>query len=648
MIQKIKSFLKGSGPSVNWIFGKSTDDTLFRWNKTKGLSLYEVSIYANSAINKRADKVGESEFKLYKGEKVIENDWTELIRRPNEYHTGTQFWKLYQKYKDLFGEAYIYKEPVDTIFNKNKPPKSLQLLRPDLVEKLYNSDETEILGYKYSPTSGKSITYQPDEIIYSFNPDPRYPLRGESLLRSGLRALEVEIQANEYQAKSIKSGGSIDTVIKVKDAASPEQIQEMREGYRKMRDESWSNGTPNEPLFAGGDMDVLRLSLSPSELNYIESKKMTLDDVSILTNTPRDILGLTSGSTYANADAAIRIFLKETIKPLVDELADLLNWHLIPDEFELEAIDPTPENKEQKRLDLETADKVHALTTNEKREELGLDPVPNGDDIYIPINLVPLNRPEPRQESVKTKILKDPERRRQFQQAYEKKLERRKDAVAKAINEFFKDQAERVTGYMEKSLKSKSILSDSFNMGLEIRLAKATVVPVIRELFQEQGQEHLTFLGSDDNFNYTSTMESSLDKRADIFAESINQTTFNQLQRQFKESIELGEDRNLLVERIRNTYDDISEGRAEVIARTETHYALQFATLEASKQNGNEIKIWVHAPGVLGGVRDNHVAMDGKEIPINQDFVLPSGATGSAPGMTGDPAEDVNCMCSMV
>lgn len=642
MFDKVKSLFKAND-SIQWVFGRKAGETKFNWNDNQALNLYEISLYANRAINKRADKIGEVEFVLKRGETEVENEWTELLRRPNEHHTGDQFWKLYQKYKDIFGRAYIYKEKADSVFKKNARPKGLHLLRPDLVENIYNSDETEIIAFDYSPTNGKTIRYTPDEVIYSFNPDPRYPLRGESLIRSGLRAMEIEVQANEYQAKSIKSGGNIDTVIKVKDALNAEQTKELREEYRKLKDEMWSEGTPDEPMFVGGDMDVLRLSLSPAELNYIESKKMTLDDISMLTNVPKDILGLTSGSTFANADASIRIFLRETIKPLTLELADILNWRLIPDEFELTVIDPTPEDKDEKRKDLETADKIHALTINEKRVALGLEAIgKEGDEIYIPINLVSLRQEKQVPEEKKLKTFNE-NQRRAFGEAYHKKLDRKKLILKKTVKDFFKDQEERLTSTLKKSYQSKNLMSETFNLTLEINLAKNALLPVIKDLFIEQGQEHLTFLGSTEKFNYTIAMDTALNKRADLFAQSINQTTFKQLQNAFNESTSLGESRGDLVNRIVDVYGDISLGRVEFIARTETHYALQEATLEANKIAGHKVKMWVWVAGVKGGVRDEHLAIDGEEKPVNDTF-----STGQSHPADGDPSLTINCQCTII
>lgn len=644
MFKTIKNYLK-KDLSVQWFFRKDGDYS-FNWAKNKGLNFYEISLYLNRAINKRAEKVAETEFILkdLKGNEV-QNEWSELLRNPNNYHTGDQFLKLWQKYKDIYGEVYVYKEPSSEVFRKNAVPNALYLLRPDLVEKLFNADETEIIGYRYSPTSGKSITYVSDEIIYDYNPDPRRPLYGESLVRSGLRSLEIETQASEYQAKSIKYGGNIDTIIKFKDALNKEQIGELREGWRNLKNELWENGTPNEPMFAGGDMDILRLNLSPQELNYIESKKLAINDIVALTGVPLALMGITSGETFSNADVSIRIFLREQIKPLISQIVDVLNWRLIPDQFELSYIDPTPEDREQKRLDIATASQVYALTTNEKREMLGLEPIKGGDELLIPFNLTTLTaKPIENQVKKKTNPLKDEKTRRAYGEAYVKNLENSHLIIKRWLKDYFTDQEKRLTGYIGKAIKSKSLIDDGFNLDLEIRLAKSGILPIIKDLFIKSGQEQMLFLEGGD-FNYTSIMETTLSLRAELFARSINETTFNKLKNEFIAYTENQETKADLIKRIRDYYDDTKKGRAEMIARTETHTALQSGIDEASKQYGLEMKIWVWGPGIQGGIRDEHLSMDGEEVPINSAF---SNGLEYPGDPSGDAGETINCQCTRV
>ena len=169
---------------------KSLDSVNFgRTSQTDFLNYNEISMYVNRAIEIRAEKVGCVEFGLKKGDKSVDNDKIlDLINRPNAFHTGKQFWKLYQKYMDLTGNAFIFVEKPNELFASKTVPTALHLLRPDLVKIIFNKEGTEILGYEYN-YDGKTTRYKADQILYSFNPDPKSPLQGMSLLRAGIRAI---------------------------------------------------------------------------------------------------------------------------------------------------------------------------------------------------------------------------------------------------------------------------------------------------------------------------------------------------------------------------------------------------------------------------------------------------------------------------
>src|SRR6056297_1155500 len=78
------------------------------WKKAKYLTAYETSSYVNACVRKRAEKVGQIEFQLFKGDKEIpENKWIKLLNHPNSLMSKSEFFELYQIYKDLTGDAYI-------------------------------------------------------------------------------------------------------------------------------------------------------------------------------------------------------------------------------------------------------------------------------------------------------------------------------------------------------------------------------------------------------------------------------------------------------------------------------------------------------------------------------------------------------------
>jgi HK97 family phage portal protein len=635
------------------------------WSKRDYLNANEISLYTNRAITKRAEKVSEVKFTLVnrKTKAVIEdNPLLTLLNKPNDLLTGLQFWGLYQKYRDLTGAAYIWMEPGSEIFNPAKV-SALHLLRSDCVSLVYGP-EGEIAAFKYASPNGKSTDFPAEQIIYLHTPDPLRPTEGTSLLKAGRMAIDTEVQLSKYHANVIRNGGNVGNVMKFKTPnLTKAQVTELKQQYDLQYAEAKNSG---KPMFLAGDADIVNLGLSPVELSYLESKRLTLDDICIMTGVPKAVLAVSTGETFSNADASVGIFLRETINPQLTDLVTILDWRFIPEEYDLGFKDPTPENVELKLKRIETGFKNSYMTINEAREFENLPPVPDGDEILIPINMIPLsdagkqavlqpvdpNSPNPadqRLPSDKGAVkgphpLKDAFIRERYGKLMVKRMDRQEGRVLSAIQEYFNGQRRRVIENIEgaRTFRRKDILDEAFNHELELRLAKGALLPLLKDILKRAGVDAAEFGGASRPFHLSSRVESSLDMRANIFANQITETTFDDLKSAFADSLAAGESRQQLVGRIRSVYDGYSEGRAYTIARTETHNAVQTGTMEGYKQAGLETKIWVAVGDEK--TRDSHLAVDGEEVPLDQMF-----SNGLAyPGdPSGAPEEVINCRCSI-
>ena len=101
-----------------------------------------------------------------------------------------------------------------------------------------------------------------------------------------------------------------------------------------------------------------------------------------------------------------------------------------------------------------------------------------------------------------------------------------------------------------------------------------------------------------------------------------------------------------IFERMTGTF---SRYRSATIARTETHSASSFANHEvnASLNIPNQIKRWVSAND--DRTRAHHRAMNGTEVPLYEDFIVPYKGFDYRMSYTGDPkggvANVINCRC---
>ena len=89
--------------------------------------------------------------------------------------------------------------------------------------------------------------------------------------------------------------------------------------------------------------------------------------------------------------------------------------------------------------------------------------------------------------------------------------------------------------------------------------------------------------------------------------------------------------------------------RAATIARTETHSAASYANHEINKSLNipSQVKRWVSVAD--GRTRSHHAQMNGTEVPLDEDFIVPYRGVQYRMGYTGDPrggaGNTINCRC---
>jgi len=211
----------------------------------------------------------------------------------------------------------------------------------------------------------------------------------------------------------------------------------------------------------------------------------------------------------------------------------------------------------------------------------------------------------------------------------------------KKLTAYLKRQEEKVVDSLaEGKIFKKDLIDETFNLEIEAKIAEEELKPLLHEFADKSGAEAMEFAGSNYQFSLSSEIVSNLDKRAELFALSINKTTFEKLKSELRISIEQGESRQEMVSRIRETYGDISKGRANTIARTETGSAMTTGTFEGYKQAKVESKVWTAV--MDGSTRDSHAWLDGEKVPLNQPF---SNGLAYPRDPRGRASEVVNCRC---
>lgn len=635
IFNKIKGILTKSAGEVGLIQSANLRGENKNWTDSQFLQQAEISLYTNKALNKRAEKVSDIEFLVVnkKGEEIITQEsknLLELLENPNREQTKNEFFALYQKYKDTTGSVYIYLSSGDGTLSGTGKVKEMFLLRPDLVERKFD-ENGNVVKYIFNKPNGGQNDYNPDEIIASYYFDPLNPLKGASLLRAGSKAISTENQLSDYQENILRNGGRIDGIMSFdSDNLTKVQIEDAKKSWVEQYADAKRVGNP---LFMGGKAKFQSLMTTPTELAYLESKGMTLNDICILTEVPKIMLATVDGVKFDNAQESRRMFLGDVIAPLQRNLVKKLSSSLkLTKGLIIGYKDPTPENIEVKLKINDNGMKNFYITQNEARANIGLGPMKGGDEILLPFGM---SKAEPETEDQKKKIkalnYKNPLEDKSLRKSYGKlKVAREKEnekIFIKYLDRFFKAQSERLINNIQpansKVFRKKSLLDETFNINQEIKLTATEFLPLLTKFLQDAGSDTYTVLGNERyKFILSAEIASWLDKKANVFAEQITNTTFERLKEEFTESLELQETRPQLIKRIQASYLDggavITKGRANLIARTEVGGAMTKGTFEAYNQAEVPNKIWVTVGDK--NVRHSHAEQDGQKKALNDPF----------------------------
>ena len=136
----------------------------------------------------------------------------------------------------------------------------------------------------------------------------------------------------------------------------------------------------------------------------------------------------------------------------------------------------------------------------------------------------------------------------------------------------------------------------------------------------------------------------------DLAAFEITQTTAKNIQGIIEQGLLAGASVDQIAIGISNSAG-FGIGRSRMIARTESTKAVNLATNQSYQTAANEgIKIqkeWLSSRD--DKVRETHRELDRQVVGVNEDFTVPStGEKGSSPGAFQNPAESINCRCTII
>jgi HK97 family phage portal protein len=619
-------------------------------------------VYA--CVNAKARNVAQVPFRIYrKGSDVpIEQGRAfDLFESPNPYMSKFELWESIVVNLDLSGEWHLVKDPD----MQDGLPVALWSYPSKSYKPKFRDGQWVAWELDKGDGNGPQVVLR-DQIIFDRYYSPYSQIRGLSPLDAIRLSLESDFSASVYNRNFFGNDAAPRAVYTTEQNLNPSQVEQLTQQLIKKR--QGAEHAHTSQLLWGG-LDVKQLGLSQKDMEFLEQRKFTREEVCMIYKVPKSEISLFEDVNYATALSADRAFWQKTLVPLMKRIENKLDRDLLAPagyygRFDTKVIDA---------LNYALLEKVDAaaklwgigvpLNALNERLDLGFEEQPWGDEPSpaSQASAVPFDSSTNAGKGL-AEITNDPrfpgeEVGMAARAALWKSLVSRVTPIQAKLNRELKN-------YFHEC-EQKLLRKVTRGAGEEMRL-KMSSEPVpetaIDEAFNDEKlrrivSQYLTL-------SFSTGVESIAATRFDLESDAakaaignrlakiaeVNETARDQLkaslQDALKQVIDQGlterEAADLIVKTVKDQMDNIGR-RARTIARTETHAAYSEGRFASAASTNPSAKKWISSRDAL--VRDSHRHLDGQVTPWAGEFTnglrYPLDSRGAA-------EEVINCRCVMV
>ena len=578
--------------------------------------------------------------------RLTDHPLADLMAKPNAWTTRYDFFDA------MVRDLAIYDRFLAVKLKSGSGKVALMRIPPTMFSPVggtwFMAEAFEVKGSK-----GKQ-TYKADQVVYLSGYSPEGDIGGVSPIESLRAVLAEEYEAARMRAQVFRNGARASGYLKRPAGAqwTPEARDRFRTGWRSQYTASGpqAGGTP---ILEDG-MDFIPAAQSAKDLQYIEARKLTREEVASAYFIPPPMIGLLDRATFSNVKEQHKHLYQDTLGPWLQRIQQALMLQLLDDfedtdgvylEYNLE--EKLRGSFEEQSAQIQSAVGGPYMTRNEGRAMRNLPALEGGDELIVPLNVVAGGQASPQDSGsqnltgeasaplmqlVKVRRKDDtgaePEGWEIKAPEPEEIPEDHQKATAAVFEKFFARQRRSVLAaagakdpdWWDATRWDDELAADLLGPSLNISEASALAA--------------LAAMGIDPNEYSVERTAAFLAAVADRIARQVNATTAEQL----RAAQEAGG-----TEAMGHVFDVAEESRAKQSGMTAAAAFVGFGMVEAARQTRPEArKRWkVNS----GKPRASHRSLNGETVPIDAKF-----SNGLEwPGGIGGNADDVaNCKCSVV
>jgi len=262
----------------------------------------------------------------------------DLLHMPNPLQSKEQLFQLTYLWLAVRGEVFW------VLTDDEGGPPGQQATRiwplsPDCFEPRFSGgDQGDLVGWWYRPprwmpnaaTAGR-LPLDLTEVVQFKFPNPMDPVRGMSRLTAVALGIETDLMVQSHNKALLANSAVPKGVITHEDALSAEEESAYLQRWKDKHE-----GVQNAARIAllSGGFKYQSIALTPEDMDFIESRKMTREEVLAVMGTPPSVLGVTEFTNYATQLGQDKNFWDKSIMPYYHLIEATLDRSVFFDEVD--------------------------------------------------------------------------------------------------------------------------------------------------------------------------------------------------------------------------------------------------------------------------------------------------------------------------
>jgi phage portal protein BeeE len=321
---------------------------------------YQQVVWVYRAINAVAEQVANIPFLFSAGERGRENLITsgplvDFYNRPHPHLNRFQYWELRVIWLMLRGECFripIYQEPAGGLsLSSAWPPakagegrgeevhsalrtphstlKAVLILDPSRFQHIV--EDHRLIGWRYTGFGPQapleSQIFLPEEVWFERLPNPFDFWRGLSPLSVAAMAAQTDFAAGAFMRGLIENNADAGLIVRSDKPVSDEMQDQFIAALKNRKRRA---GFADKPLFLNGVTEIVKPTLSSTDLQFLENRKFSRAEICAAFGVPEEIVATSDYNKYDVMQGARLNFIENRIAPLCSRLEAEENATTIP------------------------------------------------------------------------------------------------------------------------------------------------------------------------------------------------------------------------------------------------------------------------------------------------------------------------------